>query len=183
MIEYELFTRPQSTYKYNYIFFLSIIENRKCRDTELRCNSTGRCVPWAWVCDKEDDCKDGTDESIDQDCIPYLAEKCGPERFMCANKQCILAVSIGWKTVYLIEFLSTFSSKFNIFFRNTIVMKTTTVEIILMNPKTVKNVLRIIVFCVKMKTAWLCRSFVMEMTIVEMVLMSMWIIHSVPVSL
>lgn len=86
-----------------FLRFLKFLENRKCPDSEFRCNSTGRCVPWAWVCDKEDDCKDGTDESVDQDC-PHPTDRCGPEGFMCANKKCILAVSIRTKRLALMYF-------------------------------------------------------------------------------
>lgn len=66
---------------------------RKCHENEFRCNATGRCIPWGWVCDKEPDCSDGADESMDQDCIPFLTDKCTPDKFMCLNKKCIRAVS------------------------------------------------------------------------------------------
>lgn len=65
----------------------------KCSENEFRCNSSGRCIPWAWVCDKEIDCHDGADESIEQECIPFLTDACTPDKFMCLNKKCIRAVS------------------------------------------------------------------------------------------
>ncbi|KAI5710365.1 hypothetical protein M8J75_008022 [Diaphorina citri] len=34
----------------------------ECKKTEFRCNN-GRCIPQAWVCEGEDDCKDNSDET------------------------------------------------------------------------------------------------------------------------
>ncbi len=34
----------------------------KCSTKEYTCNTTGDCIPLQWVCDKTNDCNDGSDE-------------------------------------------------------------------------------------------------------------------------
>jgi hypothetical protein len=34
----------------------------KCSKREFTCNKTGDCIPLQWVCDKTQDCDDGSDE-------------------------------------------------------------------------------------------------------------------------
>jgi len=68
--------------------YRSDMEN--CTSYQFRCNATGRCIPWSWVCDREEDCRDGADEAVDQHCIPPL-DKCPLDKFACANKKCIRA--------------------------------------------------------------------------------------------
>ena len=35
----------------------------KCSEKEFTCKSTGDCIPLQWVCDKTNDCDDGSDEA------------------------------------------------------------------------------------------------------------------------
>ena len=52
---------------------------------EFSCLSDGKCIPKAWVCDGDTDCKkDGADE---ENC-DHL-KKCKPDEFRCANARCI----------------------------------------------------------------------------------------------
>lgn len=67
--------------------------NRTCSPVDFRCNTTGRCIPWVWVCDSEDDCGDRSDESSQQDCLRYVPAPCVDQQFMCSNNKCIAKVS------------------------------------------------------------------------------------------
>jgi hypothetical protein len=66
------------------------LDGKSCAPHEFRCNATGRCIPWSWVCDREEDCSDGADENVDQECVTPL-DKCSVDKFACANKKCIRA--------------------------------------------------------------------------------------------
>jgi len=74
-----------------YIYFLCIV-SRNCSSSEFHCNKTGRCIPSTWVCDKDDDCGDGSDES-DEKCN-INNSTCPLTKFECVNKKCIFEVLI-----------------------------------------------------------------------------------------
>ncbi len=42
---------------------------QKCTQREFTCNSTSNCIPQQWVCDKVNDCADGSDELNCRMCI------------------------------------------------------------------------------------------------------------------
>ncbi|CAF3360715.1 unnamed protein product [Rotaria sp. Silwood1] len=52
----------------------------KCSKREFTCNTTGNCIPLEWVCDKTQDCDDGSDEF---NC------NCTSDDFFCTSGQCI----------------------------------------------------------------------------------------------
>ncbi|CAF0996864.1 unnamed protein product [Rotaria sordida] len=52
----------------------------KCSKREYTCNTTGKCIPRQWVCDKIQDCEDGSDE---YNC------NCTSHDFYCESGQCI----------------------------------------------------------------------------------------------
>ncbi|CAF2802982.1 unnamed protein product [Rotaria sp. Silwood2] len=51
-----------------------------CSKREFTCNTTGSCIPLQWVCDKTQDCDDGSDEF---NC------NCTSDDFFCTSGQCI----------------------------------------------------------------------------------------------
>lgn len=53
-----------------------------CSHSHFTC-SNGRCIPATWLCDRDDDCRDGSDEF---DC-PYL--ECSTGHFQCKSGACI----------------------------------------------------------------------------------------------
>ena len=56
-----------------------------CAINQFSCVSSGKCIPAAWRCDNDNDCKDGSDELNCED----TKAKCDEEQFQCLNKNCI----------------------------------------------------------------------------------------------
>lgn len=59
-----------------------------CPAGQFKCNND-KCIPAVWVCDKDHDCADGSDEM--QECS---ARTCGPDLFRCNSGRCI---PMAWK--------------------------------------------------------------------------------------
>ncbi|XP_036361362.1 low-density lipoprotein receptor-related protein 2-like [Octopus sinensis] len=59
-------------------------ENHNCSDTEFIC-SNGKCIFKSWVCDEDDDCRDGSDENSNL-CATHTCEK---TQYRCNNGRCI----------------------------------------------------------------------------------------------
>ncbi|XP_015785497.1 low-density lipoprotein receptor-related protein 1B [Tetranychus urticae] len=55
-----------------------------CSDSQFRCKRTMKCISKKWVCDKHDDCKDGSDEP--EQC---KLSSCETGFFTCRNGSCI----------------------------------------------------------------------------------------------
>ena len=50
---------------YSYLFlFYSLAPNNTCDDSSFRCGNKA-CIPQQFVCDHDDDCGDGSDESVE----------------------------------------------------------------------------------------------------------------------
>lgn len=60
---------------------------KQCRPEEFRCNN-GQCISKSFVCDKDDDCTDGSDETTCPE------PTCSPSSFQCNNSAC---VPLNWK--------------------------------------------------------------------------------------
>lgn len=55
-----------------------------CSDSQFKCKQTMKCISKNWVCDKHDDCGDGSDEP--EQC---KSSSCGLNLFTCKNGSCI----------------------------------------------------------------------------------------------
>lgn len=65
-----------------YAGFVSILALKNCTDEEFRCSS-GQCVSKSFVCDKDSDCDDGSDESS------CPVSTCSPGSFQCNDSVCV----------------------------------------------------------------------------------------------
>lgn len=74
-----------------YIFFV-FTASRICPIGDFHCNTTGRCIPSTWVCDRDDDCGDGSDEKQEKCSIIFNSTTCSLDKFECVNKKCIFEV-------------------------------------------------------------------------------------------
>lgn len=73
-----------------YHVYLFIV-NRSCSSSDFHCNKTGRCIPSTWVCDKDNDCGDNSDEN-EEKCKAFNITTCPLDQFECVNKKCIFEV-------------------------------------------------------------------------------------------
>lgn len=44
-----------------------------CAPTQFQCAITKRCIPRVWVCDRDNDCVDGSDEPANCSTTPLLS--------------------------------------------------------------------------------------------------------------
>lgn len=56
---------------------------KQCKPDEFKCAS-GECISTSFVCDKENDCPDGSDE------VSCPTPTCSPQSFQCNNSACIM---------------------------------------------------------------------------------------------
>jgi len=56
-----------------------------CSSDQFVCSQTMKCIPKTWLCDKQDDCGDGSDEANCQ------KKKCENGHFHCNNSKCVLS--------------------------------------------------------------------------------------------
>ncbi|VDN01460.1 unnamed protein product [Thelazia callipaeda] len=71
--EQKCFATRKSNNKYTHILTQQI-----CDKHQHRCNSTGTCIPFSWVCDDHRDCADSSDEA-------FCAKTCNPDEHMCTS--------------------------------------------------------------------------------------------------
>ncbi|CAB3364278.1 Hypothetical predicted protein [Cloeon dipterum] len=60
----------------------------KCNQTEFQCAKNLNCIEKHYLCDGDDDCKDGSDENIEPGGACYNVT-CGPDQFSCSQHYCI----------------------------------------------------------------------------------------------
>lgn len=57
---------------------------KQCKDNEFQC-ANGQCISTSFVCDKDNDCSDGSDE------LSCPKPTCSPNSFQCNNSMCVPA--------------------------------------------------------------------------------------------
>ncbi|KAH8283831.1 hypothetical protein KR054_002978, partial [Drosophila jambulina] len=57
-----------------------------CEEKQFRCSS-GECIPIRFVCDGDSDCRDHSDERLEQ--CKFIESTCTTEQFRCGNGKCI----------------------------------------------------------------------------------------------
>lgn len=64
----------------------------RCKSSEFQCKTTGQCIDQIYLCDRDKDCHDGSDESYDADGPCNAKTNCtqlGDDAFKCDANQCI----------------------------------------------------------------------------------------------
>lgn len=57
-------------------------KTKECFVNEFRCPTSGRCIPYSWLCDSEKDCPDGSDEGEKASCdVMPKSNSCDPTYF------------------------------------------------------------------------------------------------------
>lgn len=94
-------------YRFFIITFLKNIHlfcvvSRNCLNNDFHCNKTGRCIPSTWICDKDDDCGDGSDENEEKCKMFNNYTTCHSNQFECVNKKCIFEVINKFKLYFYV---------------------------------------------------------------------------------
>ncbi|XP_059475497.1 low-density lipoprotein receptor-related protein 1 isoform X2 [Neocloeon triangulifer] len=60
----------------------------RCLETDFQCTKNLKCIEMKFLCDGDDDCKDGSDENTEPGGACYNVT-CGPDQFSCNKHYCI----------------------------------------------------------------------------------------------